>query len=330
MTFNIEEYLNSLPFDVTEIELKNKDLTYIPDLSKFTNLKILNVSFNKITTLPPPPYLPDTLEDFNLYQNNLTTIHELPCNLKKFCCCHNNNLKTLSRLPNKLEFLCLYYNDLTCLPCFPDSLKTLYICYNDKLTSISSLPNNLEIFYCYNNKTLSSLPSSLPINLKKFDCSNCDLSLVPTLPNNLELFFCNNNKLTFLYNLPNNIELLRFMNNNISYVSNLPDKLKQIHYENNPIYEVIHKKIDIPKENIRFNDEYIKTIKKNIITIYNFRYIYYLYKSKKPFWDILWVKIREPKISEYYKPDNLIEKLKKININDEENEEIFDNLLNTW
>jgi oligoendopeptidase F len=52
-------------------------------------------------------------------------------------------------------------------------------------------------------------------------------------------------------------------------------------------------------------------------------------KFKKGFWDLLWKKIREPKIREYYKPENLILNLKKMNIYDE-NIELFNNFLNSW
>ena len=40
--FNIEEYLNSLPNDVEEIYVIDKRLTYLPDLSRFKNLKNTN------------------------------------------------------------------------------------------------------------------------------------------------------------------------------------------------------------------------------------------------------------------------------------------------
>ena len=36
-TFKIEEYLNSLPEDIEEIDVSDKELTYLPDLSRFTN-----------------------------------------------------------------------------------------------------------------------------------------------------------------------------------------------------------------------------------------------------------------------------------------------------
>ena len=53
MAFNIETYLNSLPLDTRCIDLSNKGLTYIPDLSRFKQLTHLFCNDNKLTWLPP-------------------------------------------------------------------------------------------------------------------------------------------------------------------------------------------------------------------------------------------------------------------------------------
>ena len=41
--------------NITELDLSNKGLVELPDLSKYTNLKNLNCSNNKITTLDNLP-----------------------------------------------------------------------------------------------------------------------------------------------------------------------------------------------------------------------------------------------------------------------------------
>ena len=46
-TFNIEEYLNSLPEDTIVIDLSGKNLTYLPNLSRFKNLQKLHISVNE-------------------------------------------------------------------------------------------------------------------------------------------------------------------------------------------------------------------------------------------------------------------------------------------
>ena len=48
--FNVQSFIDSLPDDTTCIDISNKQLTVIPDLSRFTKLKqynCINFSFNK-------------------------------------------------------------------------------------------------------------------------------------------------------------------------------------------------------------------------------------------------------------------------------------------
>jgi len=52
IVYDIIKYLNSLPKNIEEINISNKELISLPDLSRFKNLKILNCSHNKLTTLP--------------------------------------------------------------------------------------------------------------------------------------------------------------------------------------------------------------------------------------------------------------------------------------
>jgi hypothetical protein len=50
--FNVDAYLNSLSVDTEEIDLSNKNLKYLPDMCRFTKLKKLDCSRNKLTRLP--------------------------------------------------------------------------------------------------------------------------------------------------------------------------------------------------------------------------------------------------------------------------------------
>jgi len=52
--------------NITELDLFNKDLTTLPDLSIYTNLKKLNCAGNKIATLDN---LPQTLTYLDCYNN---------------------------------------------------------------------------------------------------------------------------------------------------------------------------------------------------------------------------------------------------------------------
>jgi Leucine-rich repeat (LRR) protein len=74
MSFNIEKYIDSLPEDTYTINLSNKKLTYIPDLSRFKGLRILNVNFNQLTSLPK---LNESLEILHCGYNRLTSLPEL-------------------------------------------------------------------------------------------------------------------------------------------------------------------------------------------------------------------------------------------------------------
>ena len=190
MDFNIEVYLDSLPEDIEKINIRNRNLTYIPSLERFKNLKILHCNINKLTSLPP--------------------------------------------LNEKLERLYCGYNQLTSLPPLNENLQELH-CGNNQLTYLPQLNENLKELYCANNK----------------------LNYLPHLNENLQKLCC----------------------------------------YGNPINEII-------KGNIRRD-------KKQIQTINNFRYFYYYLKFKKRFRDLLWLKIREPKIRKKCNPSNLLENIKK-------------------
>jgi Leucine-rich repeat (LRR) protein len=104
MTFNIQEYLDSLPENITELNLSNKNLTFIPDLTRFTNLTHLYCVNNQLTTLP---MLPPTLIRLICYDNQLTCVSVLPSTLKDVRI-HNNPLTSLPVLPSVLIILLCY------------------------------------------------------------------------------------------------------------------------------------------------------------------------------------------------------------------------------
>ena len=104
--FNIEEYINSLPLDTTEINVSNKRLTYLPDLSRFKNLRFLNVSRNQLTELPQ---LNNNLNTLMCHINKLTELPPLNNELILLDCM-DNQLTMLPPLNNKLKYLCCYDN----------------------------------------------------------------------------------------------------------------------------------------------------------------------------------------------------------------------------
>jgi hypothetical protein len=157
-TFNIEEYLNSLPDDVEEINISYKGLTYIPSLERFTKLQELICSNNQLTTLVS---LPSSLQRLYCSDNQLGTLPPLSSSLQ-ILECWNIQLTYLPSLPSSLQELYCGENQLTYLPPLPSSLKILY-CEENQITSLPYLPSSLQELYCYDNElaTLPILPSSL-------------------------------------------------------------------------------------------------------------------------------------------------------------------------
>ena len=126
MNFNIEEYLNDLPDDTYSIDVNSRQLTYLPDLSRFHNLQYLSCSNNYLTTLP-------------LLNTKLRVLK-----------CNNNHLTSLPPLNQNLESLYCYKNQLTVLPGLNENLDILDCCDN-RLTSLPFLPPNLSIFQYMGN-----------------------------------------------------------------------------------------------------------------------------------------------------------------------------------
>ena len=101
MSFNIEDYLNSLPLDITEIDVSRRGLTYLPDLSRFKQLTKLDCSENQLSELP---HLNDNLIYLYCSSNQLTELPPLNDNLI-YLICYYNQLTELPHLNNKLQFL---------------------------------------------------------------------------------------------------------------------------------------------------------------------------------------------------------------------------------
>ncbi len=171
---NIDDYINSLPDNTTRINIACMYLTYIPDLSRFTNLQYLDCSRNKLKQLPP---LNSNLQKLNCSRNKLKQLPPLNSNLQKLNCSHN----LLKQLPELNENL------------------IILDCSNNLLTSLPTLNNDLEGLFCFNN-LLKSLP---PLN-KKLSHLNCcvnELTWLPVINNELISLDCFGNKLYYLPNL---------------------------------------------------------------------------------------------------------------------------------
>jgi Leucine-rich repeat (LRR) protein len=184
MPFNIEEYLNSLPLNTTKIDVSDKGLTYLPDLSRFKQLTHLYCSYNYLRELPP-------------LNNNLILLY-----------CSRNQLRELPPLNDNLILLYCSRNQLRKLPPLNDNLKQLD-CDNNELTKLPPLNDDLNALECYKNK-LTELPH-LNDNLEYLDCHHNQLTWLPLLNNKLKHLDCADNNIfnTNIYLYENKISILR-------------------------------------------------------------------------------------------------------------------------
>jgi Leucine-rich repeat (LRR) protein len=164
MDNNVEEYINSLPNNTTVIDISSKNLTYIPDLSRFTCLTRLYCYSNCLTELPPLTKTP-SLRLLDCSRNQLTRLPELELH------------------PN-LRILYCSYNDLTQIPALNEELEILS-CYNNRLTKLPRLNNKLEYLECQNN-LLTYLPF-LNKSLTRFICFNNPFIIYPEINYHLEI-----------------------------------------------------------------------------------------------------------------------------------------------
>ena len=143
---SIEEYLNTIPLTCKMINMSSKNLTELPNLSRFKNLEILICDNNNITSLPK---LNKNLKMLICNNNQLSSLPRLPKNLEMLMC-NNNNLSSLPKLNENLTVLSCNDNQLLCLPRLNKNLKILN-CYNNLLSMLPVLNNRLTIILYYNN-----------------------------------------------------------------------------------------------------------------------------------------------------------------------------------
>ena len=84
-----------------DVDLSNKGLTKLPDLSDVVVTGGFNCSFNKLTTLTGAPHT--VSGDFYCYTNNLTTLTGAPHTVRGDFYCSYNNLTTLEGLSSDIS-----------------------------------------------------------------------------------------------------------------------------------------------------------------------------------------------------------------------------------
>jgi len=152
--------LNSLPGNIKFIDVSNRNITYLPDLTRFENLRSLSCFRNKLKFLPT---LPENLKYLSCFNNELSCLPDLPENLETLLCDYNE-ITFLPKLPKKIYQLHCNNNQLTCLPAFPEKLKFV-CCYNNQLTHLPALHDNLYSLNCHSNQIicLPDIPENLAI-----------------------------------------------------------------------------------------------------------------------------------------------------------------------
>lgn len=256
---NVEQLFASFPDDTTDISIEDTEITWLPNLNRFSVLNVLKCTGNIYLQFLPPlidsiieldirtnnlttlPALPKRLKRLHCEQNRLTTLPELPKTLK-FLTCDENRLTALPALPKNLELLSCQINYISIMPALPVKLFSLY-CGRNRLTVLPSLPNKLQNLYCDDNPRINVLPR-LPNSLIQLSCAKLNLTELPTLPNNLLRLDCSQNKLkilppsrslmflncaynqlTRITNLPNTLINLTCNHNNITTLSPIPQRL---------------------------------------------------------------------------------------------------------
>ena len=309
--FEIEAYLASLPADTEIINIDGKNLTYIPSLSRFKNLKELDCSINQLTELPS---LPENLRKLYCYNNKLSRLPKLNHLLEKIDCsdnslgclpslnenlkeldCNDNCIIYLPPLNKNLELLDCSNNLLECLPTIPESLRQLY-CSDNEIIELPCLPDNLIELTCSDNK-LYYLPH-LSENLVALVCSNNNLSYLPTLNVNLKILICNSNNLTELPPLPETLKRVSCSKNNISYLPILPETIESLHCIHNPIHTLIFSDFITMRE-MKRKIQILSNIKN---LCYSLMFNHYSIKYRNQFRIWLWERVREPKIIKQYNP----------------------------
>ena len=145
------------------------------------------------------------------------------------------------------------YDDMVLLDVANNSITYLIYYLGGK-----QLPKQLRDFDCQNNY-IRCLPSTLPINLLRLNCSANSLSVLPTLPRNLTELDCSNCCLTSLPELPSKLELLNCSFNQITQLPDyIPSTLKELNCSHNKIKALPSLCYGLNKLNCSFNElEYL-------------------------------------------------------------------------
>lgn len=218
----------SLYSSLIQLSLSDNKLTELPNLAEILTLNVLDLSSNKLKSIPD---LPNNIEELSCRNNRLHDISKIynTKSLKRLDC-SNNNITNNQQLNN---------GNL-----FPINLEILECPYN-QIISIHNLPKVREL-HCNNNNI--ELLGDFPY-IKYLDCSTNKLNNLYNYTN-LELLFCSHNNISGLP-VCKNLVGLYCNKNNITIIPHF-SKLKEVLCDYNKV-EYISKKYDIAYTRI-YND----------------------------------------------------------------------------
>lgn len=221
-------YLDFSNMNLSQIEIKYKNITCLfisnnnldifPDLSSLTNLKVLDISDNKIKRIYN---IPSSVTELNCNNNSLKYICDLDIEIFD---CNNNKLEILPKMNN---------------------IKKLS-CSNNRLKEIPEYKNITEII-CNNNEIIKIYSNTM----KYLDCSNNKIEKLQDMPNLTDLF-CSNNPIKYLPEM-NNLLYLEIQDTLIMSISFFSKLEKLICSYNKDIMlsdKYINKSIRVHKDKI--------------------------------------------------------------------------------
>ena len=208
-----------------DLNLRQQDLTELPDLSTITVNGSFDCSFNQLTSLKGAPQ--SFGGNFDCSGNQLTSLQGAPQSVGGNFYCHYNQLTSLEHAPQSVggNFYC-HYNQLTSLKGAPKSVGGNFDCSRNQLTSLEHAPQSVGgNFDCYLNQ-LTSLEHAPKSVGGIFDCSENQLTSLKGVPKECCYLYVYNfesddmfSKMTapeYLRNIESDIppEMLKIMINN--------------------------------------------------------------------------------------------------------------------
>ncbi len=215
---------NELINKLEELYISNNEIDILPNLSKFKNLKILDVSVNKLKKINN---LPPLLIEFCCFENDLEDINYVSeCKELKILYIANNNISDLSFLNNNqsLEILLANFNNIEDIPRNIPNIRKIQIKHN-KLKKIKSYPK-LTYLDARNNKIVEIEEQS---NLKDLIISYNEINELPIINTlkYLEIVYTNIEKIKYMKNL----EELICLKDRVKYISSKYKLEKTISHE---------------------------------------------------------------------------------------------------